>query len=157
MSRGIDYSKWDNLSVSDDSSAAGDDYNDDSYDDDQQYHEGDDDIVSSLQHQSTDANNDNASSTLSGDYSPAEIALLKKGIAYEKEQDSNDDNDIDWLLVGPLKNIRVHPNDKSTSMYSSIIYTEDPNTYIPDRTDYIDDRVQKWGIEPPSSQEGGRR
>eukprot|EP00985_Skeletonema_marinoi_P027975 scaffold23659_cov205-Skeletonema_marinoi.AAC.7 len=112
-----------------DSSAEVDDYNDDSYDDDQQYHEG--------------------------DYSPAEIALLKKGIAYEKEQNSNDDNDIDWLLVGPLKNIRVHPNDKSTSMYSSIIYTEDPNTYIPDRSDYIDDRVQKWGIEPPSSQEGG--
>lgn len=44
MSGGIDYSKWDNLSVSDDSSAEVDDYNDDSYDDDQQYHEGDDDI-----------------------------------------------------------------------------------------------------------------
>ena len=32
-------------------------------------------------------------------------------------------------------------------MYSSIIYTEDPNTYIPDRSDYEDERVQKWGIE----------
>jgi hypothetical protein len=89
---------------------------------------------------------------LSGDHSPAEIGLLKRGVSYEKEEKSNsngNDEDVGWLLVGPCKNIRVHPNDNSTSMYSSIIFTEDPNTYVPDRSKYDDERVLKWGIEPP--------
>jgi len=141
MSKGIDYSKWDNLSVSDDDSA-----------DELNHHDVDggvNSLVSSLQ-ESTDAYD---VPELSGNHSPAEIALLKKGIAYEKEELSDDNNDVGWLLVGPTKTIRVHPGDKSTSMYSSIIYTEDPNTYVPDRSEYEDERVQKWGIEPPSSQE----
>ena len=131
MSGGIDYSKWDNL--------------DDSGSDEENYD------VSSLQ-ESTDANYNDPSSVLSGNHSPAEIALLKKGIAYEKEELS-DDNSVGWLRVGPTKTIRILPDDKQTSMYSSIIYTEDPNTYVPDRSEYENERVQKWGIEPPSSQD----
>ena len=122
MSGGIDYSKWDNL--------------DDSGSDEENF----DGLVSSLQ-ESTDASRNDSSSLLSGNHSPAEIALLKKGVAYEKEELS-DDNSVGWLRVGPTKTIRVHPGDKSTSMYSSIIYTEDPNTYVPDRSDYEDERVQ---------------
>ena len=131
MSGGIDYSKWDNLSNSDDSSA------DDNKDD----NNGDEIANPYL----------SLASGLSGNESPAEIELLKRGIAYEKEEDT----DVGWLLVGPLKNIRVHPTDKSTSMYSSIIFEEDPNTYVPDRTKYDDEIVQKWGIEPPSEVPGG--
>ena len=152
MSGGIDYSKWDNLSVSDESSVD-DEYiecQEDSFD----HGCGGDAQVkmfsSALQSQFTGPKNN---TTNSGDHSPAEIALLKKGISYKKEQDSNDN--VGWLLVGPSKNIKIHPNDKSTHMYSSIIYTEDPNTYVPDRSDYEDERVEKWGIEPPSLQEEG--
>jgi len=139
MSGGIDYSKWDNFSDSDDGSNA---------DDHRQFHDddGDNRLVSGNSFPSTTA------STLSGDHSPAEIGLLKRGVSYEKEEKSNsngNDEDVGWLLVGPCKNIRVHPNDNSTSMYSSIIFTEDPNTYVPDRSKYDDERVLKWGIEPP--------
>jgi hypothetical protein len=139
MSGGIDYSKWDNFSDSDDGSNA---------DDHRQFHDddGDNRLVSGNSFPSTTA------STLSGDHSPAEIGLLKRGVSYEKEEKSNsngNDEDVGWLLVGPCKNIRVHPNDNSTSMYSSIIFTEDPNTYVPDRSKYDDDCVLKWGIEPP--------
>ena len=134
MSGGIDYSKWDNLSNSDDSSA------DDNGD------EIANPFVSSFQQQSAGNANNAAylplASGLSGNESPAEIELLKQGIAYEKEEDTN----ISWLLVGPLKNICVHPTDKSTSMYSSIIFEEDPNTYK---------IVEKWGIKPLSEETGG--
>eukprot|EP00986_Skeletonema_menzelii_P002932 scaffold848_cov153-Skeletonema_menzelii.AAC.13 len=149
MSRGIDYSKWDNLSVSDSEDSSVDDYQEENCD-----HSGDDaqlKMFSSALQSQFPRPNDTASS---GDHSPAEIALLKKGISYEKEQVS-DDNDVGWLLVGPSKNIKIHPNDKSIHMYSSIIYTEDPNTYVPDRSDYEDEHVAKWGIEPPSLQEEG--
>lgn len=142
MPGGIDYSKWDNLSVSDsDASSADDDHDVDGFDFDQMNHD--------IMQQGTNSNTESSSGP--GGYSTAEIALLQKGIAYEKEQDKDG---VGWLLVGPSKNIRVHPDDKSTHMYSSVIYTEDPKTYIPDRTDYTNERVEKWGIEPPSRVEG---
>lgn len=150
MPGGIDYSKWDNLSVSDSDASSVDEYTGGGAE-----YEEERNLISSIMQQTTPKNsNNNESSSPSGDYSTAEIALLQKGIAYEKEDDNNDDG-VGWLLVGPSKNIRVHPDDKSTHMYSSIIYTEDPNTYIPDRSDYTNERVEKWGIEPPSRQEEG--
>ena len=141
MPGGIDYSKWDNLSVSDSDASSADGFDFDELNNGGNYN-----------YQQSTASNNNESSSQSGDHSPAEIALLQKGIAYEKEKDNDG---VGWLLVGPSKNIRIHPDDKYTNMYSSIIYTEDPNTYIPDRTDYPNERVEKWGIEPPSRQEEG--
>ena len=97
---GIDYSKWDNLSVSDsDASSAADFSGVDGFDEQNLLGGGGENSMissSSIYHQSTTDSTNESSSSFSGDYSPAEIALLKKGISYEKEDDSEG---VGWLLV----------------------------------------------------------
>ena len=130
---GIDYSKWDNLSISDDSSA--EDFSND-------------DAISSFA--SSSLRQQTSAPPTSGDYSKAEIDLIKRGVSYAKDEESEEG----WLLVGPNKDIRIHPTDPGVIMYSKIIFTEDPNTYVPDRSEYENERVKKWGIEPPSAAQG---
>ena len=120
----IDYSKWDNLSVRDESDTEQDCNNEQS--------------IRPFHPQQLE------------DINETERFILGRGFSYTKEEDS----DVDWIKIGPLRNIRVHPDDKGGVLtYSSIIFTEDPNTYIPDQSKYEDGRVLMWGIEPPSSEE----
>jgi hypothetical protein len=91
-----------------------------------------------------------SSASTSGNFSKAETALLKLGITYEKDNSS----DIGWLIVGVKKNILIHPNDRGVPFYSPVIFKENPNTYIPDRSKYQDGRVCRWGLyDPPREDE----
>ena len=129
---GIDYSKWDNLSSGSDDSSADDNHNQDQTD------------LSPLARYLSGP----SSSPSFDDMSKAEIQLFQRRVDYTKE-----DSEEGWLLVGPNKNIRIHPEDSRASTYPNIIFTEDPNTFVPDRTKYEEQCVLNWGIDPPSEEE----
>jgi hypothetical protein len=136
MSGKIDYSRWDNISVSDsDETDDCDDLNGFA-------------SALQLQHQShTGASESSASA--SGNFSKAELALLKRGITYEKDSSS----DIGWLIVGVKKNIMIHPDDEGVSLYSPVIFNENPKKYVPDRSRFKDGRVLKWGLYGPPQED----
>ena len=147
MSGGIDYSKWDNLSVS--SNSGNESYGDDG---DYEY----EDSMGALGLPSVQQQFDqqimmalNSSHTQNGNNNVAETALLNRGISYEKDTRSTER----WLLVGVKKNIMIHPNDNGVPHYSDVIFNENPDTFVPDRSKYEDGRVLKWGLDDPASQD----
>eukprot|EP00956_Cyclotella_meneghiniana_P024367 scaffold48828_cov75-Cyclotella_meneghiniana.AAC.10 len=130
----MDYSKWDNLSDSDSDGSTG------------QYYENDPD----LDHLTTRMTQQFAlGGSMPRDHTAAETELLKRGVPYAKDDSSK----VKWLLVGVKKNIKIHPADEGVANYSNVIFEEDPDTFVPDRSKYKDGRVLKWGLKDPATVE----
>eukprot|EP00814_Leptocylindrus_danicus_P013917 CAMPEP_0116004010 /NCGR_PEP_ID=MMETSP0321-20121206/361_1 /TAXON_ID=163516 /ORGANISM="Leptocylindrus danicus var. danicus, Strain B650" /LENGTH=401 /DNA_ID=CAMNT_0003472257 /DNA_START=20 /DNA_END=1226 /DNA_ORIENTATION=- len=55
-----------------------------------------------------------------------------------------------WSKVGVGGKLRLHPDDKQSS-WPDVIFQEDPETFVPDRSTFPDEIVHQWGIvdEPP--------
>ena len=120
---GVDYSKWDKLDLGSDSEEEG------------AFAESDDDCAQA-HHERNFSSNES--------YSPAEIALIQRGITYEKDPDNG------LLITGKTKKIKIHPEDKKVHLYSDVIFEEDPKKYNPTPDD---GRVHKWGLPQPEIKE----
>ncbi|KAL9179262.1 hypothetical protein ACHAXT_008552 [Thalassiosira profunda] len=128
---GIDYSKWNNLNVSDsEESDEGD-----AYDGEMPSFSGG---VSSFPDARTPPR-----CSVPSDAGPAERSLISRGKLYKKDP-------LDGWLVLP-NGIRVHPEDKKMNIASDVLLDEDPRTFVPDGSE----RVRKWGLKQSDDSWGG--
>mmetsp|Transcript_16068 Transcript_16068/g.36762 ORF Transcript_16068/g.36762 Transcript_16068/m.36762 type:complete len:486 (+) Transcript_16068:98-1555(+) len=129
----IDYSKWDNVGASSDEGSAS--------------HSEDDGLTTFGEsgggiNMGFDRNDALGPAFVPPGASKAERELIRRGVDYEWEGN--------WIRTGVRKNIIVHPDDDCES-YSPVIFTEDPETFVPDPAKFDDGRVRKFGLyDPPS-------